>query len=105
MLTKEQMTAYRAKPKRIDVPELGECFIRLLSEAEVQDGMRIGEKDIAASRAYAVAHSLCDEVGERIFADKDDAAQLPFIAFMAIYNESMLHNRLRVEDEEKPPKN
>lgn len=91
MLTKEEMRTYRRPPKRIEVPELGEVYIRLVTEEEA---VEIGDDVGKTSRAKFVSRCLCDADGQRIFADDelDMVIKLPFCATLAIFNEGMEFN-------------
>ena len=94
MFTKDQIIAFNPKPTRLEVAQLGEVFIRLLSEAEAREMFDITSGDDNKARAKFVVKSLCDAEGNRTFEDGDlDAVlKIPFCATFDIFTQGMQLN-------------
>lgn len=102
MLTKEQILAYRPKPTKIEVPELGEVFVRLFTEAEALELSKLAGKEEARGRI--VAKLLCDADGNRFFNDDelDEVLKIPFRATESIFDQGTKLNYPEMkEDAEK----
>ena len=104
MLTKESLLSVSSPPKKIDVPELGEVFIRLISEEQAIAASKLEGPE---SRAKMACYSLCDEDGTRLFADGDldQVRGLPFISILEIFQQAMVHNGLMSDEDKDAEKN
>ncbi len=109
MLSKADFMQLKTKVEKMEIPELGEVFIKVMTAAEREGLERQMQKEVENNgiRATIFIYSVCDENGVLEFSDEDleMVKAFPSSIVSKVYDFSSDLNALQPEAKEDAAKN
>ncbi len=109
LLSKADFMQLKTKVEKMEIPELGEVFIKVMTAAEREGLERQMQKEVENNgiRATIFIYSVCDENGVLEFGDEDleMVKQFPSSIVSKVYDFSSDLNALQPEAKEDAAKN
>lgn len=109
VLSKADFMQLKTSVKSVDIPELGEVFIKVMTAAEREGLEKQMQKEVEKNgiRATVFIYSVCDEDGVLEFNDDDLEMVKDFPAYIvsAVFDASSEINALNPKQKEEAAKN
>lgn len=104
-VTKDQLLGIKLRVEPVEIPGVGTAYVKEMNGADLE-AVTAGQADRVSLRSV-VAKSLCDESGNRLFADGevDKLGEIPASVLKALFDKAAALNSLTAATIEAEAKN